>query len=56
MKYNISCKQGAVCFYFQKCTARFLKTKQKELHQLREETMRKMAAAKLTTWKKNYQE
>jgi hypothetical protein len=30
MKYNISCKQ-VVCFYFQKCTARFLKTKQKRV-------------------------
>jgi hypothetical protein len=31
MKYNISCKQGAVCFCFQKYTARFWKTKQKRV-------------------------
>jgi hypothetical protein len=55
MKYNISCKQ-VVCLYFQKCAARFSKTKQKELHQFTEETVRKMAAAKLTSWKKNNQE
>jgi hypothetical protein len=34
----------------------FRKQNKKELHQLTEETMRKMAAAKLTSWKKNIQE